>query len=107
VAQIRWFTAFSRSSCPPETGRIDFAGGDAAVEIVKGYLPREDRSPQIACPAAVAIGAIALQRSVLVHVRADEQGSCQCVDAADVGIEQVRPGQTLSAELRIEVESAG
>src|SRR5688572_21045927 len=82
------------------------AFGDARLEISKAQGAAEDRGPQLAVPARIAVVLALRELTALDEVRGDEQSPGERVEAADVGMEQVRSINALAAQLRVEVEAS-
>src|SRR6185369_13543458 len=85
---------------------VDVTDVDPIRERIKGDRARQDRSPELAGPAGVALGSEPLEGPVLDQGFGDEERPGERVDPADVGMEQVVAAHALAAQLRVEVEPA-
>src|SRR5688500_10967888 len=73
------------------------AFGDARLEVREAQGAAEDRGPQLALPARVAVVPALRELSALDEIRGDEQSPGERVEAADVGMEEVRAIDALAA----------
>ena len=79
---------------------------DPGLDLGQREPALEELRAQAAIPSGVAALLLDRQPAGIQQVRRDEERPRQRVDAADVGMEQVRSIQALTPELGVEVESA-